>query len=158
RDRNLIGSPYGASVIEHLDGLFDTYSAMLPRMVAYLEETHPIADIEFENAVTGEIETFAHIKDDEFRKSASFAYKTAVRAQACDLLRCFLPMATLTNVGVWGNGRALEYLLQHLLADPFAENKLLGRAGARELGAVIGPFVKRADDEKGKRQQEYLQG
>lgn len=158
RDRDLVASRYGARVIQLLDGLFDTYSAMLPRMVAYLEQAHPVADIEFENALTGEIEKFAHIKDDEFRKSASFAYKSAVQAQACDLLRCFLPMATLTNVGVWGNGRALEYLLLHLFADPFAENRWLGRAGAHELGQVIGPFIKRADDEKGKRQQEYLQG
>lgn len=158
RDRNLIASPYGTRVIQYLDGLFDAYSAMLPRMTAFLEQAHPVAEIEFENALTGEIEKFAHIKDDEFRKSASFAYKSAVKAQACDLLRCFLPMATLTNVGVWGNGRALEYLLLHLFADPFAENRWLGRAGAEELEQVIGPFIKRADDEKGKRQQEYLQG
>lgn len=158
RDHKLIGSPYSARVIEHLDGLFDTYAAMLPRMMAYLEQTHPIDEIEFENAITGEVQPFAHITDDEFRKSASFAYKSSVRAQACDLLRCFLPMATLTNVGVWGNGRALEYLLLNLLADPFTENRWLGRAGALELSSVIGPFIKRADDDKGKRQQEYLQG
>lgn len=158
RDRNLMASPYGTRVLEHLDGLFDTYSAMLPRMMAYLEQTHPIDDIEFENAITAEIQTFAQITDQEFSKSASFAYKSAVRAQACDLLRCLLPMATLTNVGVWGNGRALEYLLLNLLADPFTENRGLGRAGALELSSVIGPFVKRADDDKGKRLQEYLQG
>ncbi|RIK23895.1 MAG: thymidylate synthase, partial [Chloroflexi bacterium] len=69
----------------------------------------------------------------------------------------FLPLATLTNVGVWGNGRALEYLLLHLLADPFAENRLLGRAGAHELANVIGPFIKRADDDRGKVLQAYLQ-
>lgn len=158
RDRNLFESRYGAQVIQHLDGLFETYSVMLPRMIAYLEQTHPIDDIEFENAITGEVEKFAHIRDDEFRKSAAFAYKSAVRAQACDLLRCFLPMATLTNVGVWGNGRALEYMLLNLLADSFNENRWLGRAGAQELDAVIGPFIKRADDDKGKRMQEYLQG
>ncbi len=158
RDRNLSESRYGTRVLEHLDGLFDAYSAMLPRMSAYLEHTHPIDEIKFENAITGDVEKFARITDEEFRKSASFAYKSAVRAQACDLLRCFLPMATLTNVGVWGNGRALEYLLLNLLAEPFAENRWLGRAGAHELDAVIGPFIKRADDEKGKRQQEYLQG
>ncbi len=158
RDRNLLQSQYGARVIEHLDGLFDAYSTMLPRMVAYLEQTHPIDEIEFENAITGDVEKFVRIADEEFRKSALFAYKSAVRAQACDLLRCFLPMATLTNVGVWGNGRALEYILLNLLADPFTENRLLGRAGAHELDAVIGPFIKRADDEKGKRLQEYLQG
>lgn len=158
RDRNLIVSPYGTRVLEHLDGLFDAYSAMLPRMMAYLEQTHPIDDIEFENAITAEIQPFAQITDDEFHKSASFAYRSAVRAQACDLLRCFLPMATLTNVGVWGNGRALEYLLLNLLTDPFTENRGLGRAGALELSSVIGPFVKRADDDKGKRLQEYTQG
>lgn len=158
RDRTLTESRYGARVLEHLDALFDAYSTLLPRMVAHLTETHPIDEIEFENAITGDVEKFARITDEDFLKSAAFAYKAAVRAQACDLLRCFLPMATLTNVGVWGNGRALEYLLLHLLADPFSENRLLGRAGARELDAVIGPFVKRADDDKGKRQQEYLMG
>lgn len=158
RDSNLCESRYGEQVIQHLDGLFDSYAAMLPRMILYLEQTHPIDEIEFENALTGDVEKFARITDEEFRKSAAFAYKSAVRAQACDLLRCFLPMATLTNVGVWGNGRALEYMLLNLLADPFAENRWLGRAGAHELDAVIGPFIKRADDEKGKRLQEYLQG
>jgi thymidylate synthase ThyX len=136
--------------------LFDAYAAMLPKMVAHLEDAHPIDEIEFENALTGEVVPFARIDDEDFRKSASFAYRQAVRAQACDLLRCFLPMATLTNVGVWGNGRALEYLLLNLLADPFEENRWLGRAGQHELQQAIGPFIKRADDEKGKQQQEYL--
>lgn len=157
RDQTLGASPYAAQVTQHLDGLFDAYTALLPRMMQYLEETHPIADIEFENALTGAVEKFARIDDAEFQRSAAFAYKQAVRAQACDLLRCFLPLATLTNVGVWGNGRALEYLLLHLLADPFAENRLLGRAGAHELANVIGPFIKRADDDRGKLLQAYLQ-
>jgi len=157
RDPTLGASPYAAQVTQHLDGLFDAYTALLPRMMQYLEETHPIADIEFENALTGAVEKFAQIDDAEFQRSAAFAYKQAVRAQACDLLRCFLPLATLTNVGVWGNGRALEYLLLHLLADPFAENRLLGRAGAHELANVIGPFIKRADDARGKPLQAYLQ-
>jgi len=157
RDRTLLASRYGAQVLEHLDGLFDAYAALLPRMIHYLETMHPIDAIEFENALTGEIAPFAKISDQDFHRSASFAYKQAVRAQACDLLRCFLPLATLTNVGVWGNGRALEYLLLGLLADPFPENQTLGRAGAHELERVIGPFIKRADDAKGKQLQEYAQ-
>lgn len=158
RDRKLMESVYGAQVTAHLDGLFDAYAAQLPRMMAFLETSHPIADIEFENALTGEIVRFDRITDAEFEKSAAFAYRQAVRAQACDLLRCFLPMATLTNVGVWGNGRALEYLLLALLADSVDETRQLGRAAQTELAAVIGPFIKRADDDKGKRQQEYLRG
>lgn len=157
RDRTLQNSRYGADMLALLEGLFDAYAATLPLMIAHLEQKYPVEDIEFENALTGEVVKFARITDDEFQKSASFAYRQALRAQACDLLRCFLPMATLTNVGVWGNGRALENLLLHLHADPFAENRWLGKAGQYELEQVIGPFIKRADDDKGKRQQDYLQ-
>lgn len=156
RDRTLLYSRYGERVLALLDGLFDAYAAQLPQMIAHLERKYPIEEIEFENALTGEVTKFGRIRDEAFRQSARFSYRQAVRAQACDLLRCFLPLATLTNVGVWGNGRALEYLLQHLLADAFEENRWLGHAGRYELEQVIGPFIKRADDEKGKRQQAYL--
>ncbi len=156
RDGTLLDSRFAARVISTLDGLFEAYAAMLPKMIAHLERTYPLEDVEFENALTGQVTRFARIADEEFKKSALFAYRQAVRAQACDLLRCFLPMATLTNVGVWGNGRALEYLLLNLLADPFEENRWLGWAGQQELGQVIGPFIKRADDEKGRQLQEYI--
>ncbi len=156
RDRTLLHSRFGARVIATLDGLFDAYAAMLPQMMAHLERRYPIDEIEFENALSGAVQSFARITDEEFKKSAAFAYRQAVRAQACDLLRCFLPMATLTNVGVWGNGRALEYLILNLLADSWEENRWLGRAGQFELQQVIGPFTKRADDEKGQQQQEYI--
>ena len=66
-------------------------------------------------------------------------------------------MATLTNVGVWGNGRALEYLLIRLYADPLEEIQTIARAAHCELEQVIGPFVKRANDDKGKAFQTYLQ-
>lgn len=157
RDRTLLNSRYGADVLALLNGLFDAYASTLPLMIAHLQARYPIDSIDFENALTGEVVRFGNISDDEFLKSAAFAYRQAVRAQACDLLRCFLPMATLTNVGVWGNGRALENLLLHLHADPFAENRLLGKAGQHDLEQVIGPFIKRANDERGKRLQGYLQ-
>ncbi|MGE5139689.1 MAG: FAD-dependent thymidylate synthase [Rudaea sp.] len=156
RDRTLLDSRFGSRVVATLDGLFDAYSAMLPRMMAHIESTFPIDDVEFENGLTGEVQPYLEIGDEDFKKSAAFAYRQSVRAQACDLLRCFLPMATLTNVGVWGNGRALEYIILNLLADPLPENRWLARAAQHELDHVIGPFVRRADDAHGRRQQEYL--
>ena len=80
-----------------------------------------------------------------------------MRARACDVLRCFLPLATLTNVGVWGNGRALEYLLVEMYAEPLDEVQALAHAAHHELGEVIGPFLKRAGDDKGKLYQSFLQ-
>jgi thymidylate synthase ThyX len=156
RDQTLLRSRFGAQVIATLDGLFEAYATMLPKLVDHLHSRYPIEAIEFENALTGEVEQYTRITDDEFKKSSAFAYRQAVRAQACDLLRCFLPLATLTNVGAWGNGRALEYLILNLLADPLAENSWLGRAAQSELSQVIGPFIKRADDDKGRQHQEYI--
>src|SRR5918912_145957 len=50
-------------------------------------------------------------------RTSERAYNSATRAKACDLLRGLLPMATLTNVGMFGNGRAFEYLLTKLAAS-----------------------------------------
>src|SRR5712664_1233777 len=38
-------------------------------------------------------------------------WKAATRAKALDLLRGLLPAGTLTNLGLFGNGRAFEYLI-----------------------------------------------
>src|SRR6202158_2655894 len=38
------------------------------------------------------------------------AWKSATRAKALDLLRGLLPAGSLTNLGLFGNGRAFEYL------------------------------------------------
>jgi hypothetical protein len=65
-------------------------------------------------------------------------------------------MATLTNVGLFGNGRAFEYLLTRLYAAPLAELQQLGSALQEPLDAMIPSFVKRANSERGRVQQAYL--
>jgi len=156
RPRKILESPFDAKYVATLDALFDAYARNLPRLIEHLTQRYPIASLEFENAATGAVSRYAEIQDDGFLKSAQAAYRQAVRARACDMLRCFLPMATLTNVGVWGNGRALEYLLIRLYADPLDEIQTIARAAHYELEQVIGPFVKRANDDKGKAFQAFL--
>ncbi|MCA1554317.1 MAG: FAD-dependent thymidylate synthase, partial [Chloroflexi bacterium] len=128
RPRAIMQSPLGATYVATMDGLFESYARHLPRMIEHLSHKHPVESLEFENALTGEVIAFNDIADDVMRGSAQFAYRQAVRARACDVLRCFLPMATLTNVGVWGNGRALEYLLVKLYANPLEEVQVLAHA------------------------------
>ena len=156
RPRQILESPCGVEYVATLDALFDAYARNLPRLIEHLTQRYPIAALEFENAQTGDVVRYAEIRDDVFSQSAQAAYRQAVRARACDMLRCFLPMATLTNVGVWGNGRALEYLLIRLYADPLDEIQTIARAAHYELEQVIGPFVKRANDDKGKAFQAFL--
>jgi thymidylate synthase ThyX len=156
RPRKILDSPWGNAYLTTLDTLFDAYAHHLPRMIEHLAACYPITSLEFEDAATGEVVRYADIRDDDFLKSAQTAYRNALRARACDMLRCFLPMATLTNVGVWGNGRALEYLLIRLYADPLEEIQTIARAAHYELAQVLGPFVRRASDDKGKMFQAFL--
>ncbi len=158
RPAKIMQSAHGAEYVAAMDQLFESYARHLPLMVEHLTQRYPIETMEFENARTGEVARFGAIRDETMRKSAQFAYRQAVRARACDVLRCFLPMATLTNVGVWGNGRALEYLLIKMYADPLEEVQALAHAAQFELDQVIGPFIKRACDDKGRAYQAFLHG
>lgn len=156
RPRRIMQSIYAAEYVALMEALFDAYARHLPRMIERVAQRSPIDQIEFENASTGEVMRCAEMRDDGMCQSAQSAYRQAVRARAFDMLRCFLPMATLTNVGVWGNGRALEYMLTRLYADALDEVQFIARAAHYELNQVIGPFVKRADDERGKAHQTFL--
>jgi len=76
-------------------------------------------------------EVITHIKTEHPREAGQSerAHDAACRAKACDLLRYLLPAATLTNVGMTINGRALEHLLTKLFTHPLEE--------AREIGAHL---------------------
>jgi thymidylate synthase ThyX len=76
------------------------------------------------------------------------AWKSATRAKALDLLRGLLPAGTLTNLGLFGNGRAFEYLITKLAAHELPECRRLAGDLHRELALVIPAFVKRALDER----------
>src|SRR5689334_4069673 len=76
------------------------------------------------------------------------AWKAATRAKALDMLRGLLPAGTLTNLGLFGNGRAFEYLITKLAAHELPECQALATDLHRELSLVIPAFVKRALDDR----------
>ncbi len=73
------------------------------------------------------------------------AWRTAVNARAYDALRGLLPAGTLTNMGVFGNGRFFETLLIKLHLAELAELRSLAQAMQAELGKVLPSFIRRAD-------------
>ncbi len=73
------------------------------------------------------------------------AWRSAVNARAYDALRGLLPAGTLTNMGVFGNGRFFESLLIKLHLAELAEWRALGQAMQGELAKVIPSFIRRAD-------------
>src|SRR5207245_11484617 len=76
------------------------------------------------------------------------AWKSATRAKALDLLRGLLPAGTLTNLGLFGNGRAFEYLITKMSASELPECRTLATDLHRELSLVIPSFVRRALDDR----------
>jgi thymidylate synthase ThyX len=73
------------------------------------------------------------------------AYETAYYAKAYDLLRYLLPAATLTNLGLTINARALEHLLTKLLSDPLEEVRDIGVAMKHEAEKVVPTLLKYAE-------------
>jgi len=84
------------------------------------------------------------------------AYRFSIRAKACDLARYLLPLSAKTNLGIFGNGRAFEYLLINLYVDPLEEVVDLAQKINEELRKVIPAFVKRVANERGLIYQNYL--
>ena len=107
------------------DALFDTYSSLVEPVTKAVRERFPQEDGETDRA-----------------------WKSATRAKALDLLRGLLPAGTHTNLGLFGNGRAFEYLITKLAASELPECQRLATDLHRELSLVIPSFVRRALDER----------
>ena len=113
-----LGPEYEAA----MDSLFDTYSAALPRVRAWVDETFPRAD--------GEPEA---------------ARARAVNAKALDLLRGLLPAASLSHMGIYATGQAYEQLILHLIGHPLPEARRYGELILAAIKAVMPSFVSRVE-------------
>src|ERR1700674_1212948 len=107
------------------DALFAVYSGMVEPVTEAIRARYPIEPGETDRA-----------------------WKSGTRAKALDLLRGLLPAGTLTNLGLFGNGRAFEYLITKMAAHERPECRALATDLHRELSLVIPAFVKRALDER----------
>jgi thymidylate synthase ThyX len=135
REPTIMASSYSKLYESTLDNLFATYSKLLPPLLEHLQQISP--------------------RDND---TSERAYASATKAKAFDLLRGLLPLATLTNVGLYGNGRAFEYLLIVLAASNHPELRDIGAAMQTELDRVIPSFVKRAKTDRGAEYARYLSG
>ena len=134
RDPEIMSSELREVYLEACDKAFETYAALIPQIEKYVMENNPRGE------------------------ESERAYKSTIRAKTCDILRGLLPAATLTNMGLYGNGRAMEYLLIKMYANPLPEVRSLAAQMEEELKKEIPSFIKRANNEKGKMFQEYLKG
>lgn len=129
-DKNIEKSKYKKDYINTMDYVFDVYSKIVKDIQPILMKIFPGDD--------------------------SKAYKFSIRAKACDIARGLLPLSAFTNMGVFGNGRAFEYLITNLLNDPLQEVRTIALKMNENLRKVIPAFIKRATNEKGKMFRDYI--
>jgi len=123
----------GKAYESDMDFLFETYSSILERMIAWNAERFPRGE------------------------ESEGAWKRAVRAKAFDSCRGLLPAASLSHMGIYATGQAYEQLLLHLLAHPLPEARDYGQMLLTELKHVIPSFLSRVErDDRGGEWMRYL--
>src|SRR3989338_3794163 len=134
----IMDSEFAAEYAAVCDELFETYSSEIEATKAFVREKWPISEFDFNGR------KFSGMTDEAGIKRAKSAYESSVKAKALDILRYYLPAATVTNLGVTGNGRAFEYLISKLMSDELEEVRAIGQLMHQELSKVIPSLVKRA--------------
>lgn len=122
REPILMTSAYRDIYIETCNHLFETYSQLIAPLTEQIGAGFPRGP-----------------------KMSKAAYTAALRAKVLDCLRGLLPAGTLTNMGVYGNGRFFEQMLHKLHCDNLAELQETARRGHEELSKVIPSFVRRSE-------------
>jgi len=151
RESKIMASRHRDNYLAVMNLLFETYSGQIEPMIDFVKRSLPIEQVELRHPETGASLSYRDAqKDERLKKWAEAAYRSTIRTQACDILRGYLPAATLTNVGFFGVGQAFEYLLTKLYSNELGETQELARAMHRELSELIPSFVKRA------KRSEYL--
>jgi thymidylate synthase ThyX len=102
-----------------MDEIFTIYSATLPRVAAWVDESFP--------------------------GDPTPARSRAVQAKALDLLRGLLPAGALSHMGIFATGQTYEQLILHLLAHPLPEAREAGAGILDAVKAVMPSFVSRVE-------------
>ncbi len=133
REPILMASAFREAYLKTCNFLFETYSALIPPLTELMEKKFP--------------------KEHDVSK---VAYTAALRAKVLDCLRGLLPASALTNMGMYGNGRFFETLIQKLNCHNLAEMQDIGRKSFQELSKVVPSFIRRGDPSH-KHQRTYAQ-
>ncbi|MBG0788822.1 MAG: FAD-dependent thymidylate synthase, partial [Anaerolineaceae bacterium] len=117
----LKGQPLEEKFRQTCQNLFDTYHFCIPRVQAWLRETTPQNPDESDGA-----------------------YERRIKPASVDICRFLLPAASLANVGVTINARALEYAICKMLSSPLDEVRQIGEWVLKEGKAEAPTLIKYA--------------
>jgi thymidylate synthase ThyX len=111
---------------EVMDNLFETYTLLYQKYFDFLKNRYP--------------------------EEKEIVLKT----KAFDVVRLILPLSTLGQLALFGNGQAFEYLINRSLNHPLEEIRWLGKRAKEELDKIIPAFLRRIEKEESKEYRKYL--
>lgn len=100
-----------------MNGLFDTYTQEIPRLIDKLREEYP---------------------QEKY---------SVLEKKAFDVLRGFLPMSTLSQVAFHGNAQAFKYMIDRCTKNPLGELQWFALAARKALDEEIPSLLLRLDDD-----------
>ena len=153
KDPEIIASRHGEKYLSLMNGLFNSYSGHMEKMMKYISDTNRIEEIGFRigskvvkiTEFTKALEEESGITEQDLRNS----YNNAIKANALDFLRDYLPMSTLTHVGCSMDARSYENMLNKMMASPLSESRWIATRLSGELKKVVPSLVKRVHDHNG---------
>ncbi len=145
RDPAVMASPHAAAYVETMDFIFATYCELIEPMKGYYSSLKSMNDAAYAiREGSADKIHYADCVDEKEQKAFRITYNADIRTKACDSLRALLPLATKTNVGIFGNGRFFQNVLTHCYTTNIPEAQEIAKKAHAALGAVIPRYVKRA--------------
>ena len=144
RGEEILKSSIGDDYVQTMDFIFDTYASAVQPLTEYFRKLKPMEEAEYGIRNIGEKEKYSVMDTEALQKQFRITYNADLRTKACDILRDLLPASTLTNVGLYGNGRYYQNLLTELYSNDLPECNRRATEAHNELNKVIPKFVKRA--------------
>ncbi len=126
------------------DSAFEVYSKIILKLQEYFKKQLPEVGYEIEVNRDG-IKKCARkheLINEEEIKAFNTSYSFIIRCAALDVGRCVLPSSTLSQLGIFGNGRFFTKLLTTLKSCELEEEKDIGFKLERELNKAIPTFIK----------------
>jgi thymidylate synthase ThyX len=111
-----------------MDNLFETYTYILEKYMEFLKGKYP-----------GEEER-------------------TLRTKAFDTARLLLPVSTLSQLALFANGQAFEYMINRGLDHKLGEIRWSSQVAFEELSKVIPAFLRRLETEDSKNYRSYMSG
>ena len=127
------------------DRAFEIYSELVKVLQEYFKKKLPEEEFEIEvERDKGKTKVKkSELRGEDEEKAFRIAYGFTIRCAALDVGRCVLPSSTLTQLGIYGNGRFFTNVLNALKSGELEEEREKGFELEAELKKVIPTFIKR---------------